>query len=87
MYCLPQSPTPRTYRGTSVYLTMRETCARLRLSRWTVRRRIDAGELTAHKGPGRSGRLRIEAASVVAYETRHTISPPVPVLAEVAVTA
>jgi excisionase family DNA binding protein len=65
-----------------LYYTTREACDRLRMSRWTLRKRIDEGEITAHKGPARNSRLRIDAASVVAYETRRTISPPVPVLAE-----
>ncbi len=64
-----------------MYLTRQEACDRLRMSRWTLRKRISDGEITAHKGPARNSPLRIDAASVVAYETRRTISPPAPVLA------
>lgn len=58
-----------------MYLTMREACSRLRLSRKAVRKRIAAGEIEAYKNPGRNGHLRIKEASIAAYEIRHFVPP------------
>lgn len=60
------------------YLSMREACEHLRYSRWTVRRLIRQGELTAVKGPARNARIRVDADSLAAYLARNRISPPAP---------
>lgn len=59
-----------------MYLSTAETCERLRLSRWTVRKLVRSGELQAIKGPARNAPLRISERSVHDYEVRRTISPP-----------
>jgi excisionase family DNA binding protein len=60
-----------------MYLTTREACDRLRISRWTLRRRIAAGEIDAHKGPFRTSGLKIDLASVAAYEQRYAVAAEV----------
>ena len=62
--------------GNRMYLSTAETCARLRLSRWTVRKLVRSGELQAIKGPARNAPLRISERSIHDYEVRRTISPP-----------
>lgn len=56
-----------------MYLKTREVCKRLNISRWTLRRRISAGEIEAHKGPYRNSPLQIKVSSVLAYEERYTV--------------
>ncbi|XTZ18153.1 helix-turn-helix domain-containing protein [Micromonospora echinospora] len=56
------------------YLTVREAATYLGLSRWTVRRYVDLGELSAIKGDGERGAFRISASSVRAYIQRHTVT-------------
>lgn len=61
-----------------MWLSMAETCAQLRLSRWTVRNLVRAGEIQAVKGPARNSPLRIDPSSVTDYLSRRRISPPCP---------
>lgn len=61
-----------------MYLSTAETCRRLRLSRWTVRKLVRNGDLQAVKGPARNSPLRIVEQSVEDYVDRYTISPPPP---------
>lgn len=61
-----------------MYLSTAETCARLRLSRWTVRKLVRHGELQAIKGPARNSPLRISVRSIEEYVARRTISPSLP---------
>jgi excisionase family DNA binding protein len=68
----------RAEEPTSGFLSMAETCRRLRLSRWTVRKLIRDGEIQAVKGPARNAPIRVYATSVADYLTRNTISPPAP---------
>lgn len=56
------------------YLTVREAADYLGISRWTVRRYVDAGELEAIKGEGERGAYRIAKSSVRAYIQRHTVT-------------
>lgn len=56
------------------YLTVADVATALRVSRWTVGRLIDAEELTAIKGEGRNGAVRIALSSVNAYIQRHTVT-------------
>jgi len=56
------------------HLTVNEVAAYLRVSRWSVRRYIDAGELTAIKGNGRNGAVRIPCDSLRDYIQRHTVT-------------
>jgi excisionase family DNA binding protein len=60
------------------FLSMAETCRRLRYSRWTVRKLIQTGELQAVKGPARNAPIRVYAQSVADYLARNLISPPQP---------
>lgn len=54
------------------YMTVTEVAAYLRVSRWTVRRMVDAGELgEVIKGDGPNGLLRIPVEGLHAYIQRH----------------
>jgi excisionase family DNA binding protein len=55
------------------YLTIREVSERLRLHRVTVGQLVKDGELTAIKGDGANGRVKIDEASVLEYIARHTV--------------
>lgn len=54
-------------------LTVAEIQRALRCSRWTVARRIKAGELDAVKGPNRPGRVLITAESLARYMERNAV--------------
>lgn len=57
-------------------ISIKEACDRLGLSRWTVRKLIDMGELEGVKQPGaRNGRVTISEASLERYISVHTITP------------
>jgi excisionase family DNA binding protein len=56
------------------YLTVREVAEYLRVSRWTVRRYVEAGALIAVKGDGDRGAFRISASSLRDYIERHTVT-------------
>lgn len=56
------------------YLTVKEIAGVLRVSRWSVGRLIEAGELSAVKADGRNGAIRIPESSVHAYIQRHTVT-------------
>ena len=59
------------------YLTMKETSAITKLSRWTIRRMIKKGLIKASKiGNSKSGRLRIVKASVYALLASQEIKSP-----------
>lgn len=49
------------------YLTTRQVCRELRISRWQVTRLIRAGRLKAIKGEGRNGHFKIDQDSLTAY--------------------
>jgi excisionase family DNA binding protein len=51
----------------TTYLSTRQVCHTLNISRWQVTRLIKSGRLTAIKGHGRNGHLRIDADSLAAY--------------------
>ena len=55
------------------YLLTREVMAILKISRPTVRRLIDSGELTAIKGDAPNSRLKIDEESVRNYIKRHKV--------------
>jgi excisionase family DNA binding protein len=57
------------------YLTINEVRQRLRVSRWTVTRLIERGELTAIKAAGRNGAVKIDSTSLEAYIERHAVTP------------
>lgn len=65
-----------------MYLTTKETQAKLRVSRETVRQLIKAGELDAHKvGDAPNSPLRISEESIQRYVASHAVVPdrvPVP---------
>lgn len=51
------------------YLTIQQTCQRLKRSRWTINRLIAAGKLNAEKkGEARNAPVFISEASVNEYE-------------------
>ena len=58
------------------FLSMAETCKRLRLSRWTVRKLVRSGELQAVKGPAKNAPIKVYETSVEGYLARRRISPP-----------
>jgi excisionase family DNA binding protein len=49
------------------YLTTKQVCRELGISRWQVTRLIRSGRLTAIKGEGPNGHFRIDEASLTAY--------------------
>lgn len=56
------------------YLTVKEICTRLRVTRGTVRRMITGGLLDAVKtNPGRTGRVRIPVASYESFLREQTV--------------
>lgn len=58
------------------FLTVDEVATALRVSRWSVGRYIDAGELEAVKTgpPGRNGAVRIPLRSYQAFIQRNTVT-------------
>ena len=54
------------------FLTVEEVGELLRVSRWSISRYIDAGELTAIKV---GGQLRIPVSSYLDYLQTHTVQP------------
>lgn len=57
-----------------MYLTAAEARERLRVSRETLRKLINTGQLVAHKtGPGRTCPYRISEEEVEAYIERQTV--------------
>jgi excisionase family DNA binding protein len=51
----------------TTYLSTRQVCDTLGISRWTLARLIKANKITAIKGEGRNAHLRIDADSLAAY--------------------
>lgn len=49
------------------YLTTRQVCDELKISRWHVARLIRTGQLDAIKGEGRNGHVKIDEESLAAY--------------------
>jgi excisionase family DNA binding protein len=61
-----------------MYLTAAETRERLRISRETLRKLINSGELKASKiGNGPTSDLRISEEAIADYMERHTVTPTV----------
>lgn len=60
--------------ASDVFLSMAETRAMLRMSRGTVTKLIEAGELVAMKGPARNSPFRISRASIESYIARNTVA-------------
>jgi excisionase family DNA binding protein len=56
-----------------MFLSTKETCEVLKLSRWTVMRMIRSGELEAVKGAARNAPLRIKEESIRRYIDRNTV--------------
>lgn len=56
-----------------MYVSMKQACEQLKLSRWTVMRLIAQDELEAVKGPARNSHLRITKASVEGYIARRAV--------------
>jgi excisionase family DNA binding protein len=57
-----------------VYITIKQTCERLGISRWTVRSMINKGELEAIKASGaRNAPIKVSEASLKSYIKRNTI--------------
>lgn len=56
-----------------MFLSTKETCLRLRKSRWTVMDLIKSGELDAVKGPTRNSHLHITEESITRYIERHRV--------------
>ncbi len=50
-----------------MFLTTAQACARLGLSRWTLAKLIEDGEIEAHKGKAKNSHFKIPEASVNAY--------------------
>jgi excisionase family DNA binding protein len=51
----------------TTYLSTRQVCHTLNISRWQVTRLIKSGRLAAIKGAGVNGHYRIDADSLAAY--------------------
>lgn len=49
------------------YLTTREACRELNISRWTLARLIRTRQIAAIKGEGRNGHFKIDEQSLAAY--------------------
>ena len=49
------------------YLTTRQVCRELKISRWQVAKLIKSGRLAAIKGNGVNGHYRIDQASLTAF--------------------
>lgn len=60
--------------ATERFLTVEEVANVLRVSRWSVSRYIDAGELTAIKADGRNGAVRIPESGLEDYLRAHTVT-------------
>lgn len=58
-----------------MFLTVQETCDRLRKSRWTIAKLIKSGELEAIKGPTAKAHVKVVEASVQRYIERYTVTP------------
>lgn len=56
-----------------MYLSTSQACGKLGISRWTLARLIEAGEIKAIKGSARNSHLRIPEESVERYLTRRTV--------------
>lgn len=57
------------------HFTVKEVADYLRISRWSVGRYIESGELTALKaGEGRTAAVRIPASSLADFIERHTVA-------------
>lgn len=56
-----------------MYVSTKEACDLLGLSRWTVMRLIAKDELEAIKGTARNSHLRITRASVEGYISRRMV--------------
>ncbi len=59
----------------SVFISVKETCERLRKSRWTVAKLIASGELEAVKGPTAKAHVHVVEESVQRYIERYTVAP------------
>lgn len=58
-----------------MYLSTREACQRLRISRNTLAKRIRDGELVAIKdGSARNAHVKVSVKSIEAYERRNRIA-------------
>lgn len=55
------------------YLSTRQVCEILSISRWTVADLIRDGELTAIKGPAKNSHVKIDEDSVQAYIERNRV--------------
>ncbi|GAA2069560.1 hypothetical protein GCM10009779_71930 [Polymorphospora rubra] len=55
-------------------MTIAEVEQYLQVSRWSVKRLIEAGHLEATKADGRNGAVRIYPASLRAYVESHTVT-------------
>lgn len=60
------------------FMTIKEVSDKLRLHRVTVGELVKQGELTAIKGPGKNGRVKIDEDSVNDYIERHRVSAAQP---------
>jgi hypothetical protein len=60
--------------ASDVFLSMAETRELLRMSRVTVTKLIENGELVAMKGPAKNSPFRISRASIENYIARNTIN-------------
>lgn len=60
---------------TTTYLSVRQVRGILGVSRPTVRRLIDSGELKAIKGPAPNSPLKIDETSLHDYIERHEVEP------------
>ena len=49
------------------YLTTKQVCRELGVSRWQVARLIRSGKLAAIKGEGRNGHFRVDSRSLADY--------------------
>lgn len=59
-----------------MYITIKQTCERLGISRWTVSQMIKRGELQAIKAKGgRSAGVKVREDSLERYISQQTIVP------------
>lgn len=56
------------------FLTVDEVADLLRVSRWSVSRYIEAGDLRAIKADGRNGAVRIPESGLEDYLRAHTVT-------------
>jgi excisionase family DNA binding protein len=59
-----------------MFLSTSQACARLGLSRWTLAKLIEDGEIEAYKGSAKNSHLKIPEESVVAYLERCKVAAP-----------